>query len=66
MYNEMGIRTLNVQLDSLPEDQRNEIEQDFSEIDSLACEGGIQAILDDAEFFHRYVCRSETNASPKV
>lgn len=49
--NESGIGALNVQLDALPEDQRNEIDQDFSEINSLACEGGIQAILDDAEFW---------------
>lgn len=48
---EAGIEALNAALESLPEDVRNEVEQDFSEIDALACEGGIQAILDDAEWY---------------
>lgn len=48
---ESGVDALNRVLETLPEDVRNEIEQDFSEIDSLACEGGIQAILDDAEWW---------------
>ena len=37
---ESGVDTLNRALETLPEEPRNEIEQDFSEIDSLACEGG--------------------------
>lgn len=34
----------------LPEDARNAMEQDFQEIDELACEGGSKAILDEARF----------------
>jgi len=34
----------------LPEDTRNAMEQDFQEIDELACEGGSKAILDEARF----------------
>lgn len=49
--NESGIEALHTALESLPEEVRNEVEQDFSEIDALACEGGIQAILDDAEWY---------------
>jgi len=49
--NETGIETLNTELEILAEDLRNEIEQDLNEIDALACEGGIQAILDDAEWW---------------
>jgi hypothetical protein len=35
---------------SLPDNQRGEMERDFKEIDQLACEGGIKAILDEAEW----------------
>lgn len=35
----------------LPEETQSETEQDFKEIDALACEGGIKAILDDAEWY---------------
>jgi hypothetical protein len=35
---------------TLPEDVRNAMEQDFQEIDELACEGGSKAILDEARF----------------
>lgn len=48
---ESGIEALNAALDVLPEDVRNEVEQDFAEIDAIACEGGIQAILDDADWY---------------
>lgn len=34
----------------LPEEARNEIEQDFQEIDELATEGGSKAILDEARW----------------
>jgi hypothetical protein len=34
----------------LPEDVRNDIEQDFQEIDDLASEAGIKAILDEARW----------------
>lgn len=49
--NETDIETLNTELEMMPEDLRNEIEQDLNEIDALACDGGIQAILDDAEWW---------------
>ena len=48
---EVRIDPLNDALEDLPEDTRIEIEQDFGEIDALACEGGIQAVLDDAEWY---------------
>ena len=35
---------------SLPDAQRGEMERDFREIDALACEGGVQAIMDEAEW----------------
>jgi hypothetical protein len=35
---------------ALSEDIRNEIEQDFQEIDELATEGGVKAILDEANY----------------
>lgn len=35
---------------SLPDNQRGEMESDFKEIDQLACESGIRAILDEAEW----------------
>ena len=35
---------------SLPDTQRREIERDFKEIDALACEGGMKAIIDEAEW----------------
>ena len=35
---------------SLPDDQRGEIERDFKEIDQLACEGGIRAVLDEDKY----------------
>lgn len=34
---------------SLPDAQRGEMERDFREIDALACEGGVKAIMDEAE-----------------
>lgn len=34
--------------EALPEEARAESEQDFKEIDALACEGGIKAVIDDA------------------
>jgi len=35
---------------SLDDTQRGEIERDFKEIDALACEGGVKAIMDEAEW----------------
>lgn len=35
---------------TLPDAQRGEMERDFKEIDALACEGGVKAILDEAEW----------------
>ncbi len=35
---------------SLPDIQRGEMERDFKEIDALACEGGVKAIMDEAEW----------------
>lgn len=40
---------------SLPDNQRGEMERDFKEIDQLACEGGIRAILDEAEWRNEYI-----------
>ena len=37
--------------EALPEEARAESEQDFKEIDALACEGGIKAVIDDAEWY---------------
>jgi hypothetical protein len=37
--------------EALAENQKIDSEQDFKEIDALACEGGIRAILDDAEWY---------------
>lgn len=48
---EAGVDALNTALDALPDEVRSTVEQDFSEIDALACEGGIQAVLDDAEWY---------------
>lgn len=35
---------------SLPDTQRGEMERDFKEIDTLACEGGVKAIIDEADW----------------
>ncbi|NMM29173.1 MAG: hypothetical protein HHJ12_18330 [Glaciimonas sp.] len=35
---------------SLPDTQRGEMERDFKEIDALACDGGVKAIMDEAEW----------------
>lgn len=35
---------------SLPDAQRGEMERDFREIDALACEGGVKAIMDEADW----------------
>lgn len=35
---------------SLPDAQRGEMERDFKEIDALACEGGVKAIIDESEW----------------
>ena len=35
---------------TLPDAQRGEMELDFKEIDALACEGGVKAIMDEAEW----------------
>ena len=35
---------------SLPDTQRGEMEPDFKEIDTLACEGGVKAIIDEADW----------------
>lgn len=35
---------------SLPDAQRGEMERDFKEIDALACDGGVMAIMDEAEW----------------
>lgn len=35
---------------ALPDDQRGKMERDFREIDALACEGGVKAILDEADW----------------
>lgn len=35
---------------ALPDTQRGEMERDFREIDALACEGGVKAIMDEAEW----------------
>lgn len=35
---------------SLPDTQRGEMERDFKAIDALACEGGVKAIIDEAEW----------------
>ena len=37
--------------EALPDEARAQSEETFREIDALACEGGIKAILDDAEFW---------------
>lgn len=34
----------------LPDAQRGEMERDFKEIDALACEGGVKAIIDEADW----------------
>ena len=34
----------------LPDAQRGEMERDFKDIDALACEGGVKAIMDEAEW----------------
>lgn len=34
----------------LPDSQRGDMERDFKDIDALACEGGVKAILDEAEW----------------
>lgn len=47
----LDVDALHVALEALPDDVRLEIEQDFAEIDALACEGGIQAVLDDADWW---------------
>lgn len=44
----VDVDALHDALEELPDDKRLEIEQDFGEIDALACEAGIQAVLDDA------------------
>ena len=35
---------------TLPDAKRGEMERDFREIDALACEGGVKAIMDEAEW----------------
>ena len=35
---------------ALPDNQRGEMERDFRDIDALACEGGVKAVLDEAEW----------------
>ena len=35
---------------TLPDAQRGEMERDFREIDALACEGGVKAIMDEADW----------------
>lgn len=35
---------------ALPDNRRGEMERDFREIDTLACEGGIKAIIDEADW----------------
>ena len=35
---------------SLPDTQRGEMERDFKAIDALACEGGVKAIIDEADW----------------
>ena len=35
---------------ALPDTQRGEMERDFKAIDALACEGGVKAIIDEAEW----------------
>lgn len=35
---------------ALPDTQRGAMERDFREIDALACEGGVKAIMDEAEW----------------
>ena len=37
---------------SLPDTQRGEMERDFKAIDALACEGGVKAIIDEAEWHY--------------
>jgi len=37
--------------EALPDEVRAQSEETFREIDALACEGGIKAVLDDAEFW---------------
>jgi hypothetical protein len=50
-WKESGVEALNAALEALPEELRNGVEQDFNEIDALACEGGIKAILDDVDWY---------------
>lgn len=40
--------------EALPDEARAQSEETFREIDALACEGGIKAILDDAEFWGKH------------
>ena len=47
----LDVDALSSALEALPDDVRLTVEQDFAEIDALACESGIQAILDDAEWY---------------
>ncbi len=47
----LDVDALHSALEALPDDLRLDIEQDFAEIDALACESGIQAVLDDAEWW---------------
>jgi len=35
---------------ALPEEQQTKIEAEFKEIDNLACEGGMKALIDEASF----------------
>jgi len=35
---------------ALPDSQRGDMERDFRDIDALACEGGVKAVLDEAEW----------------
>ena len=37
---------------SLPDTERGKMERDFKEIDALSCEGGVKAIMDEAEWHH--------------
>ncbi|MFY9328439.1 MAG: hypothetical protein WAO76_10535 [Georgfuchsia sp.] len=47
---------------TLPDAQRGEMERDFKEIDALACEGGIKAILDEAEWHGKNLFRHPTDS----
>ncbi|MDP1766072.1 MAG: hypothetical protein Q8K83_04130 [Methylotenera sp.] len=42
---------------SLPDTQRGEMERDFRDIDALACEGGVKAILDEAEWHNENLAK---------